>query len=52
MLKADILEMTDECLPISGENEWLLVLEQIRQSDPMYVAHNVMIHAVDEEECT
>jgi hypothetical protein len=52
MFKANILQMTHEGLSIIREHEGLLVFEQVRESDPMDVAHDVMVHAVDEKECT
>jgi hypothetical protein len=44
--------MAHERLLIRMENDGLLVLEKVRESDPMHVAYNMMVHAMDEKQGT
>jgi hypothetical protein len=44
--------MAHKSLPIRREYEGLLILEKVGECDSMHVAHNMMVHAVDEKEST
>jgi hypothetical protein len=52
MVIADILQVGHEVVLFWREREGFLVLVKIREGDAMYIAHHMMIHAMDQKKGT